>query len=204
MFYTVGRFFCFLFFKIFFRLRIFGRENFPKKGPLIVAPNHVSFFDPILVGVGAPRKLYYLARDTLFKFKPFAIILHLVNTFPLKREGSDVGAFKFALSTLKRKHAILIFPEGTRAKTSDLQEPKYGIGFLQARSNAAVIPCYVKGSDEALPRHCIFPRPARISVYFGKPLSFESAMSEDKKDRYVRIAEKVMKEIRILKEQNED
>ena len=198
MFYTFIRFIAFLLFKIFFRLRIFGRENFPKASPVIVTPNHVSFLDPIIVGIGAPQKLSYLARDTLFRFRPFAKMLRWIHVSPIKRETGDVNAFKLTLNKLSQGEPILIFPEGTRSRDGNLQVPKSGIGFLQNASGVRILPCYVKGSMEAWPKHSRFPKPRRISVYFGKPLEFEK-ISGNKKERYMRITGQVMDAIAGLK-----
>jgi 1-acyl-sn-glycerol-3-phosphate acyltransferase len=200
MFHIIARFICFLIFKIFFRIKAFGRENFPLKGPVIVASNHVSFLDPVAVGVSAPRKLNYMARDTLFKFKPFAFILRKVDTFPVKRGESDIGAFKACLKKLSVGKAVLIFPEGTRSNDGSLQKPRFGVGFLQTMSEALIVPCYVKGAAEVLPRHARFPRFKPVSVYFGDPLKFDKEFSEDKKKRYNRISEEVMEAIKMLKE----
>lgn len=199
MFYAIARFILFLLFKIFFRIKVFGRDNFPEKGPLIVAPNHVSFLDPLIVGIGAPRKLIYLARDTLFRFKPFAYILKRLNTFPLKRETGDLAAFRLALGKLSEGCAVLVFPEGTRSKNGNFQEAKLGIGFLQKTTGASVLPCYVKDTIHALPRHSLFPKFMPVSVYFGEPLNFDDVSSGDKKQRYADVANKVMEAIAELK-----
>ncbi|MDP8229613.1 MAG: lysophospholipid acyltransferase family protein [Candidatus Gorgyraea atricola] len=202
--YTFWRFVFFLFFKIFLRLKVSGRENFPKDGPVIVAPNHVSFLDPIIVGVAAPRKLNYLARSTLFRSKIFAKMLSWANVSPIKRETGDVNAFRLALNRLRQQKPVLVFPEGTRSQDGDLQEPKSGIGFLQVTSEANILPCYVKGSREAWPRHSKFPRFAHVSVHFGKPLRFEKDFSGSKKERYMHIAREVMQAISELKENSQN
>lgn len=187
-------------FKICFRLKIYGRENFPKEGRLIVASNHTSFFDPIIVGVSTPRKLNFIARDTLFKSKLFGKILENLYVFPMKRSGSDIGAFRFFLKKLSHEEGVAIFPEGTRSKDGTLQKPKHGIGFLQVASEAVVLPCYVKGSDEALPRGAKFPDFQKtVAVYFGKPIRFDKDSSFDKKERYMYIADKTMEAINELK-----
>jgi len=201
MFYTFVVAIFFMFFKICFRLKIYGREDFPKEGRLIVASNHVSFFDPIIVAISASRKMNFIARDTLFRPKVFAKILQMLQVFPIKREGSDLGAFKFFLSKLLNDEVVFIFPEGTRSKDGNLQRPKHGIGFLQVSSDARVLPCYVKGSNEALPRGAGFPNFRNpISVYFGKPIAFEKTFSGDKRKHYTHIAEKTMEAIKGLKE----
>ncbi|MBU3912387.1 MAG: 1-acyl-sn-glycerol-3-phosphate acyltransferase [Candidatus Omnitrophica bacterium] len=199
MFYTFARFIVLLLFKIFFRLKVFGRGNFPEKGPLIVVSNHASFLDPMIAGVAAPRKLIYLARDTLFRFRPFGYILNRVNTFPLKRGKGDLAAFRLALGKLSEGQAVLVFPEGTRSSDGNLQAPKSGIGFLHSISKAAILPCYVKGSMEAWPRHSRFPRHSAVSVYFGKPLSFDKNFPGNKRESYLIIARETMKAIAELK-----
>ncbi len=200
MFYTFVVSTLYVLFKICFRLKIYGRENFPKEGKLIVASNHVSFFDPIIVGVSTPRKLNFIARDTLFKPKLFAKILRELYVFPIKRSGSDIGAFRFFMNKLSKEEGVAIFPEGTRSEDGNLQKPKHGIGFLQVSSDALVLPCYVKGSSEALPKGKRFPNFRNsISVYFGKPIKFNKDLSIDKKERYMHVAEKTMEAIKELK-----
>jgi 1-acyl-sn-glycerol-3-phosphate acyltransferase len=160
----------------------------------------MSFLDPVAVGIGAPRKLVYLARDTLFRFKPFAYILRRVNTFPLRRETGDLAAFKLALGKLSEGCAVLVFPEGTRSKDGKFQEAKLGIGFLQKATGAGILPCYVKGSMDALPRHSPVPKFKPVSVYFGKTLNLDNIPSGDKKQRYAYVANKTMEAIAELKQ----
>jgi len=173
-------------------------ENFPRTGPVIVASNHASLLDPIIVGIAAPRRLNYMAKDTLFKNRLFAWIIYSLGGVPLKREGADVAAFKEALNRLTQGKPVLVFPEGTRSKDGDLQRPRPGIGFLEANSSALILPCYIKGSIDVLPAHSLIPRPRPISIYFGRPMKFDD-VKIDKKDRYIFIAEKVMERIAELK-----
>lgn len=200
MFYSFARAILLPFFKIFFRLKVFGKENFPAAGPVIVASNHASFLDPIIVGIITPRKMNFLARDTLFRSRIFAKILYSVNVLPLKREKRDINAFRSSLRLLSEGKALLIFPEGTRSQDGNLQKPRYGIGLLEALSGAAILPCYVKGSMDALPRHSALPKFKPISVHFGAPLRFEGYILKDKKERYRQVAEQVMQAIQELKE----
>ncbi len=188
-------------FKIVFKMKSFGTENFPRKGAFIVAPNHVSFLDPIVVGLTTPSKLTYLARESLFRFKPFGKMLNWLHVYSLKREGAaDFKAFKLALNELKKGKPILVFPEGTRSEDGDFKEPKLGIGFLQVMTGVDILPCYVKGSWDAWPRGAKFPKPGDVSIYYGKPIKFENKFSCSKKERYANVAEKVMSEIKRLRE----
>lgn len=187
-----------LFFKICFKLSITGAENCPKYGPLIIAPNHASFLDPLIAGIVTPRELNFMARDSLFRNRIFGRILMLVNAFPLRREGADPGAMRQAIDKLCQGKAVLIFPEGTRSKDGNLGTPRAGIGLLAAMSGANILPCYIKGSIDALPRGAIFPRFKKISVYIGKPIKFYNGDSG--KEYYMRIARDTMAAISELKQ----
>ncbi|OIO33097.1 MAG: hypothetical protein AUJ70_03920 [Candidatus Omnitrophica bacterium CG1_02_40_15] len=198
MIYFISRNILKLLFKIFFRLEIIGAENCPKNGPLIIAPNHESFLDPLIAGFAVPRALNFMARDTLFKNKIFGKILISVNAFPLRRKGADLGAMRLAIDKLRQAKAVLIFPEGTRSKDGSFGSPRAGIGFLAASSGASILPCYIKGSMGALPKGAIFPRFKKISVYVGKALSFDKGSFG--KEYYMQIAEKTMTAICELKE----
>ena len=174
-----------------------GSANCPKTGPLIIAPNHTSFLDPLIAGFAVPRPLNFMARNSLFRNRIFGNILRSMNAFPLKREGVDVGAMRLAIDKLCHDKAVLIFPEGTRSKDGNLGTPRAGIGLLAASSGANILPCYIKGSREALPKGAIFPRFKKITVYVGKPLKIDKNKSE--KEYYMQIAEDTMAAIRALK-----
>ncbi|MEK6732622.1 MAG: lysophospholipid acyltransferase family protein [Candidatus Omnitrophota bacterium] len=197
MIYFISRNILKLLFTIFFRLRITGSENCPKSGPLIIASNHASFFDPLIAGFAVPRPLNFMARDSLFRNKIFGKILMAVNAFPLRREGADLGAMRLAIDKLCQGNAVLIFPEGTRSKDGSLGEPRAGIGFLAAASGAQILPCYIKGSMAVLPRGAIFPRFKKISVRMGKPLKFDKM--DSCKEYYAKIASQTMAAIGELK-----
>ena len=197
MIYFISRNILKLLFKIFFRLEIVGSANCPKTGPLIIAPNHASFLDPLIAGFAVPRPLNFMARRSLFRNRIFGSIIKSVNAFPLKREGADVGAMRMAIDKLCQGKTVLIFPEGTRSKDGNLGEPRAGIGFLAASSGANILPCYIKGSREALPKGTIFPRFKKITVYVGKPLKIDKNKYE--KEYYMQIAEDTMVAIKDLK-----
>ena len=106
-----------------------------------------------------------------------------------------------AIDKLCHEKAVLIFPEGTRSKDGTLGTPRAGIGFLAASSGANILPCYIKGSRESLPRGAVFPRFKKITVYVGKPLRIDKNSSG--KECYMQIARDTMAEISALKN-NED
>lgn len=206
--YRLGwHFFRFLF-KLYFDLQIYSAENVPLKGPAIVASNHASFLDPPVIGCASPRPLYYLARESLFKYPILGAIIRSWHGVPVARDRASPRGLKVALDLLEAGKAILVFPEGTRSPNGQLQPARPGIGILIAMSGAPLVPVRVIGSYEALPRGKCFPRPTQIAVLFGKPLSTQQwhllakqAKPLEKKKIYHLAASWAMEQIAELKVQ---
>ncbi|HZN33292.1 MAG TPA: lysophospholipid acyltransferase family protein, partial [Pirellulaceae bacterium] len=97
-----------------FGLRVAGRENWPAEGGGLVCANHQSIFDPPLVGMTCPRRMNYLARDTLFRVPGLKQLIAFLDAIPIDREGGGLAGLKETLRRLKAGELVLIFPEGTR------------------------------------------------------------------------------------------
>ncbi|MEW6101093.1 MAG: lysophospholipid acyltransferase family protein [Candidatus Omnitrophota bacterium] len=193
MIYAISRFAAWCLLKAFFSFKVYGRENLPKRGSFILASNHVSYADPIALGVACFRKCNFMAKSDLFKNKLFAWYLGSLNVFPVKRGSADYGALKEALRRLKGKDALILFPEGSRQDAETLsKEPEPGVGFLADKAGVAVIPAFIKGTQEALPKGLRFPRPCSISVRFGKKINIERGLS------YEGISQIIMQQIKNL------
>ncbi len=177
--------------KIFCPCRFMGRENLPK-GSFILASNHISNLDPLILGISCARKFGYIAKDSLFKNKLFSIVLHLVGTFPIKRDSSDVGAIKEALKRLERGTPIIMFPEGTRGGYARTQKVHSGIALIAMKSGVPVIPAYIENSDQVLPKGALWPKRRLVHVTIGVPVKFSQNES------YPEMAEEIMKEILSL------
>ncbi len=188
--------------RLFFRLEARGQEHVPRAGALLLVSNHVSVLDPPLVGGAAPRKLYFLAKEELFRIPIFGRLIHAVNARPVRRDGSDSRALKSTLRLLGEGKAILIFPEGTRGRGNGrLGEGKPGAGMLAVMSGAAVVPVYVSGTDRALPRGATLPRPAKVRVRFGPPLHFKAGRDDRRKEQYREASAEMMRAIAQLRDQ---
>ena len=195
MIHTVSRFICFLISKFFFSISWHGRENIPKKGGFIIASNHVSYLDPVMVGVACPRKLNYMARHDLFSNRLFSGWLFSVGAFPVKRKTADISALKEAIKRVKEGKGLILFPEGGRVESITAnKKPEAGVGFLASKLDVPVIPAFVKGAEKALPRGASFFRLEMISVYFGKQVRIDTKMP------YQDIADTIMADIRQLAE----
>ncbi len=199
--YGGGHFLSKVFFDLFFRGEVAGTEWIPKTGPFIVAANHASFFDPPAIGCRVPREMFYFARKTLFKPGFRAKLLHEVNTIPVDLESdSDVSALKAVFRLLKNGQGILLFPEGTRTPTGELQTPQPGVGMIACKSMAPVVPARIFGTFEAYGRDQRYPRyQTPVDVAFAPPLSYADYNVEGKgKERYQAVSEKIMDAIRQI------
>jgi 1-acyl-sn-glycerol-3-phosphate acyltransferase len=172
-----------------FRLRVVGTEHVPRSGPLLLAANHVSVFDPPVVGAAAARPLQYMAKAELFGVAGLGWLIRNLNAHPVQRDGADASALRHALSLLREGKALLVFPEGTRGVEGQLGPGRAGAGMLAAHSEAPVVPVYVRGTGAVLPKGARYPRRAPITVAFGPPLRFTS---ERGKRRYQAISDEIM------------
>ena len=165
IFYSVVRvLFNGLFFGI-YGLHVEGRENIPKEGAIIVAPNHKSNFDPPIVGVAfKDRIIHYMAKEELFKNPIFGYILRQFGTFPVKRGSIDRMAIRRAILELKEGNALGIFPEGTRIQREGLGRFHSGMASLAFMSGVSILPVAVVGSV-TMPRKC-----GPLAVLIGKPI----------------------------------
>jgi 1-acyl-sn-glycerol-3-phosphate acyltransferase len=189
----------------YFRWRVFGAENVPLQGGVILASNHASFLDPPLVGSGLKRGINYLARESLFHFPGMGALLRSWNAVPVDRDGGGAKGLKIILDRLLNGAGIILFPEGTRTKDGRLQPARSGIGLTVIKTVAPVVPVRVFGTFEAYGRHIKIPRPRRVVVKYGKPMNFEKLRAEAKacdkarlKQIYQEVADEIMTAIAKL------
>jgi 1-acyl-sn-glycerol-3-phosphate acyltransferase len=183
-----------------FRLESRGTEHVPARGPVLIVANHVSVLDPPLVGGASPRHLSFLAKAELFRIPLFGGLIRRLGARPVRREGADAGALRTALRVLKEGGALLVFPEGTRGQEGRFGPAKPGAGMLAVLGDAPVIPVYISGSGRAWPRGRRLPRPARVTVTFGPPLSLTVGGSASRKDDYEAVSRQMMAAIEGLRD----
>ncbi len=181
------------------RRNVYGAENVPSTGGVILASNHASYLDPPLVGCGLDRDINYLARESLFRFPIVGAIMRSWNAVPVDRNGGGAKGLKIILDRLLAGNGIILFPEGTRTRDGRLQPAHSGIGLTVIKSNAPVVPVRVFGTFEAYGRHLKFPRPYRVAVKYGSPMNFEALRAEAKhcdkarlKQIYQQVADEIM------------
>jgi 1-acyl-sn-glycerol-3-phosphate acyltransferase len=203
--YWLGRIFFRGLFAICFRWRVYGADHVPRKGGVILASNHASYLDPPLVGAGLPRDLHYLARESLFRFPVMGAVLRSWNSVPVDRSGGGAAGLRMILDRLLEGGGIILFPEGTRTVDGQLQPARSGIGLTVVKSTAPVVPVRVLGTFEAYGRRHKIPRFRRVSVVYGRPMSFKTLRAEAQvcskarlKEIYQEIADEIMAAIARL------
>src|SRR3954465_10656424 len=158
-----------------------GRDHWPATGGGLICANHQSMFDPPLVGLTCPRRMNYLARDTLFRVPILAPLIKFLDAIPIDREGVGLSGLKETLRRLKAGELVLIFPEGTRTRDGEVAPLKPGFIAVARRSRVPLIPVGLDGAYQAWPRTAKFPRTGRVAVVIGEPIAAEqvAAMSDD-------------------------
>lgn len=163
-----------------FALTIEGREALPSKPPFLMIANHSSHLDALILGAAAPAAIRHrlfpvAAGDTFFETRTSAALSsHLLNALPMWRNNCGLHALKAMRQRLESgRGALILFPEGTRSRTGELNSFKAGAGMLVAGTTVPVFPCYIQGAFEAWPPDAKRPNPGRVSVRIGKPMTFE-------------------------------
>lgn len=159
-------------------LRAVGRENLPRTGPALLLANHQSFFDPFMIGVAARRRIAYLARSNLWNNRIIGLTMTQFGAVPIDR-GFGRDGLASVVAGLERGRAVLMFPEGERTRTGQLQPLKSGVSLLLKRVTCPIVPVGVAGAYQAWPRHLVLPAPyppvlpregRSLVVAFGSPI----------------------------------
>jgi 1-acyl-sn-glycerol-3-phosphate acyltransferase len=162
--------------RVIFTLEYHGLHHVPADGAVIVAGNHPSYLDPILVYLPLRRPLRFMAWDALFRIPLAGPLMRALGAFPVDlRKGKGEAAFQQALKVLNDGEALGIFPEGQRSETGALGELKTGVARLAIATNAPIVPVTIGGASRAWPKWKLLPKPAKLVVRFHEPLTFNAA-----------------------------
>ncbi|MBV8749896.1 MAG: 1-acyl-sn-glycerol-3-phosphate acyltransferase [Candidatus Eremiobacteraeota bacterium] len=174
-----------------FRFRVVGAEKVPLTGGLVIAANHLSNFDPPLLGIALPRPVSYMAKKELFDIPVLGPVIRGLNAFSVDRQAGGTAALRASLRTLKEGRCVGIFPEGGRNVTGTNEE-KAGAAFLAAAAGVPVVPAAIVGT-----RTLRLFRP--VTVTFGDPIRVVRNRQSDGDDLEKGAAE-IMQRIRTLEE----
>jgi len=166
-------------FRVIYRPRVTGLENIPARGPVILASNHLSFVDSMVIPMVVPRRVAFLAKSDYFTgtgvkgtlsrwwFNGFGMV-------PVDRDDSRAAQVSLdkALAILAGGGAFGIYPEGTRSRDGRLYRGRTGVAFLAMTSGAPVVPVALTGTEKLQPVGTTLPRVAKVTVRFGAPIDF--------------------------------
>jgi len=190
-FYDLSKFVVGTMARILWRARVFGAANVPAAGRLIIACNHISYFDPPILGALCPRRISYMAKKELFEIPVLGTVIRALGAYSVDRRGSATGAIKRSLHVLESGGTVGIFPEGRRSRAGP-SVPQTGVALLASLAGAPVVPACVHGTDRAL-------RLGRVDVAFGAPLALPAARKATRDD-LAKFATETMKSIEALAE----
>jgi 1-acyl-sn-glycerol-3-phosphate acyltransferase len=152
--------------RTFLRIRFEGVEHVPTTGAVVIAPNHVSFMDPILVTIPIRRALHYMALEPFFRIPGLGALMRWARAFPVQEGEVDGPAVRRALRLLRQGEPLVIFPEGGRSPDGRLQAFRPGAFRLALAAGVPVVPVTIVGAFEAWPARRRFPRPGRVTITY--------------------------------------
>lgn len=180
-----------------YRVRAIGRENVPKKGALVLAPNHLSQMDHFFCGLYLRRKIRFMGKSQLFGPPVLTYVFKHGGVFPIRRGHDDEEAFKTAYTILDQGGMLLVYAEGGRQRSGELGRARPGIGRIALESGAPIVPVAIHGSARVRRwKRLSFPR---VTVQYGEPLTFPVEESPSR-EHQLEVAEAVFAKVREMYE----
>ncbi|MDR4507855.1 MAG: 1-acyl-sn-glycerol-3-phosphate acyltransferase [Candidatus Brocadiaceae bacterium] len=183
--------------KVFYRVRVEKKERIPLKGPVIVAANHFSYMDPVVLQSMFPRRIFFMMTEVYYEGR-WKWLFTLLRCICVKQEGSNIASLKAGIRILNKNGVLGIFPEGGVSKEGILQEGNPGIGFLVTQSGAPVLPVFLSGTHKALPKGAKIPKISRLTVTYGDPITFKFPDKKTNKEVITEITRRIMEQIKAL------
>lgn len=172
-------------------VKVLGLENVPLEGPLIVAANHLCFYDPPLVGGLFPRQVHFMAKKEL-SWGPFVLLMNGLTTFPVTRGTPDRKAIATALDYLKNGKVVGIFPQGTRVRSGGIENAEMGLSLIADKAQVPVIPIGLYYTNAG----AYFPgMGSAVCMNVGPALTMEKVSREHRKENMERFTGQVMEAI---------
>jgi 1-acyl-sn-glycerol-3-phosphate acyltransferase len=171
---------------LYFRVEFEGADRAPKEGPMIVAPNHVSYLDPLWVSIPITRPLRYMTWDKMTRLPLLGPLIQAYGAFPVSLEKGDRAALRHSLDRLRQGGGLMIFPEGGRTLTGRLMPFKPGVIRLALETNAPILPVTIIGGYKAYSPHHLFPRPFKVKIVYHDPIRLTPPDDESQMKEFLR------------------
>jgi len=166
--------------------KIYGVENVPQTGGLVIVSNHASYFDPPIVSNCVCRPVAYMAKEELFKIPVLAQAIKLYGAYPVSRGTADRGAIRYALEYLENGWAVGVFLEGTRTSDGRIHDPKRGAALLAAKAKVPLLPVSLWGSEKIVQPGTPIPRKVPLTIRIGKLIATPSSTSKEELEAVTR------------------
>lgn len=198
--YQFCKFWVRLFFLIFTRWHISGRQNIPMSGALLVVSNHMTFAEPPIIRILLKRESRFATKEDFFENRFIGKMMEIFGCFPVHQHRADIKAIRLMERYLSLGFAVTIFPEGTRSKNAELLPALHGATLIAQRTGAPILPVGITGTENMKGLTWYFKRPV-ITIKFGKPFNLPSSNGNKDREtatRYImeRIAEQLPPEYR--------
>lgn len=182
-------------YKLFYDFHIEGEENIPQDKPVVLASNHRSYADPVILTMPMKLPVSYMAKEELFKNKLFGWFIRKLGAFPVTRGAGDMSVIDDSINILNSGRNLVIFPEGTRSKDGKVGKGKTGVAMIAAKSGADVVPCGIIFEGEKLHFR------SKLTLKFGKPIKAEEIAVEGTSARELKdVKKRIMSAITELVE----
>ncbi|MCL6589329.1 MAG: 1-acyl-sn-glycerol-3-phosphate acyltransferase [Firmicutes bacterium] len=177
------------------RFRVIGRQNVPRSGPVILVANHVSYWDPLVLGAAIPRRIVFLAKASLFKVPVVGFFIKVWGAIPVRQGSTNRRNFKQWASVIQQGQVLGVFIEGTRNRNCPerMLKPQPGPAALALQTGAPVIPVALINTRKVLWGF------RRVTVVFGQPMFFQENPNQARKELLAGIGQQLVSEILRLK-----
>ncbi len=185
------------------RVRVEGAvDEIPSEGPVILAANHISNGDAVILGAwltkSLGRRIHWLGKKEMFDWPIVGWMARNGGVHPVDRSAADVDAFRLAERVLNEGNVLMVFPEGTRSPTGELQKPKDGLAMLALRTGSPIVPIGIANTDRVWPKGRLLPRPGgHATMRVGRPFRLADELPEglDRKRAKTQATDLIMRRI---------
>ncbi|MDQ6927571.1 MAG: 1-acyl-sn-glycerol-3-phosphate acyltransferase [Actinomycetota bacterium] len=192
--------------RLYWRVTYEGLENLPVEGAYVVAPVHRSFIDFGLVAGMTRRRLRYMGKDSLWKYKWPGQLFSALGAFPVRRGAADREALRRCIEVIDAGEPLVLFPEGTRRSGPVVEDLFEGTAYVAARTGVPIVPIGIGGSERALQKGKRLPRPVKVHVIIGVPIEappLQEGRRNPSRSALRELSAELQKEVQTLFDQAE-
>lgn len=169
--------------RAFTRMRVEGADRVPPTGAFVLAPVHRSYIDTPIAAAVTRRRLRFMWKDSLWKWKGPGWVLSALGGFPVSRGSADREALRHSVQVLEAGEPLVLFPEGERKSGPVVQPLFQGASYVAVKAGVPVVPVGIGGSERVMPKGVRFPRPRKVVVVVGEPIHPPAANAQGRAPR---------------------